>query len=275
VEQPTKLKANAVTSDYSLSIKKKIAFLLPNLFTTGNLFLGFFSIISATREKWEASALSIMLAAFSDGLDGRIARLTKTESRFGEEYDSMSDLVSFGVAPSLLMFFWALHEHGRWGLFACFFYLTCAALRLTRFNVQKQNVEKRYFQGCPSPFAACTVASAVLFYEDVEKMHLYKDKYMLAIMWILAISMISTFRFRSFKDLHVKSQKGFAYLLVGLVMLVIIAERPELYLFPLALTYVASGPLFEITRFTWKKMRATPQHLLRVRKRRLLREKNK
>lgn len=237
-------------------IVRKMAFVLPNLLTTANLFLGFFSIVAATRYNWEASALAILMAAFSDGLDGRVARMTKTQSRFGEEYDSMSDLVSFGVAPALLMYFWALSPYGRLGYIACFFYLTCAALRLTRFNVQKQNVEKRYFQGLASPVAACSVATAVLFYEDLQSLNAYKDKYMLAIMFILAINMISTFRYRSFKDVRfVKSQKSFAYLIVGLVAMLIVARKPEHYLFPLNFTYVLSGPVFEIFRFFSKLLR--------------------
>jgi CDP-diacylglycerol--serine O-phosphatidyltransferase len=263
VEQPTSRgpseSSTPVNSDPQLALRKKLAFVLPNALTTANLFLGFFAIVATTRNNWEAAALAILMAAFSDGLDGRIARLTKTQSRFGEEYDSMSDLVSFGVAPALLMFFWALTPYGRWGWIASFLYLTCAALRLTRFNVQKQNIEKRYFQGCPSPLAACTVAAAVLFYEDLEKVSSFKDQYMLAIMITLAVSMVSTFRFRSFKDLRFKSQTGFAYLILILAMLLMVARYPERYLFPLAMVYVASGPLFEILRFAYKHLKSPPK----------------
>lgn len=215
--------------------------------------MGFFSIIASTRGAWVAGAFTILLAAFTDGLDGRVARLTASESAFGEQYDSMSDLVSFGVAPSFLIFQWALHEHGRWGWVACFLFLTCAALRLARFNTQKQSAEKRYFSGCPSPVAACTVAFAVLFYLDVQPPW-WKDLYMFMIMFVLALAMISNLKYRSFKDLKLKSQQGFGYLVLLVVAFVIISTNPEMVLFPIAMLYVLSAPLIELIR-TIKKLR--------------------
>lgn len=237
--------------------KEILIFVLPNLFTTANLFCGFFAIISATRGEWSNSAIAIMLAAFTDGMDGRIARLTNTQSQFGEQYDSMSDLVSFGAAPSVLMYEWALVPYGRLGWLATFFYLTCAALRLSRFNVLKQSTEKRYFQGCPSPIAACAVASAVLFYQALG-FGAWKSIYMLIVMFTLAAVMVSSVRYRSFKDLQFKSQKGFAYLLMFIVILVILSSNPERLLFPLIATYVGLGPVAEASRFMRRHFRWFP-----------------
>jgi len=237
--------------------RELLIFILPNLFTTANLFCGFFSIISAIRGEWINSSVAIMLAAFTDGLDGRIARLTNTQSAFGEQYDSMSDLVSFGVAPAILMHQWALAPYGRLGWLATFFFLSCAALRLSRFNVLKQSTEKRYFQGCPSPIAACAIASAVLFYNDLG-FEGWKSVYMLIVMFTLAATMVSTIRYRSFKDLNFRSQRGFGYLLMFVVMMVIITANPERVLFPLFAIYVGMGGLAELTRLLRRHIKGFP-----------------
>lgn len=232
--------------------REMLIFILPNLFTTANLFCGYFAIISAVREEWKVSAFSILLAAFADGLDGRVARLTNAQSRFGEEYDSMSDLVSFGVAPALLAHQWALRPFGHWGWLASFLYLTCAALRLTRFNVLKQNAEKRYFQGIPSPVAACTVATAVLFYDQAlglgEKfVTLFRSGFILSVMFALALSMVSTFRYRSFKDFKTKNLLG--TLSMSVIVLLLILATVEQVIFPLFVIYALSGPVVEFSRF--------------------------
>lgn len=232
--------------------KEMLVFVLPNLFTTINLFFGFFSMVYATKGAWELSALAIILAAFSDGLDGRIARLTNTQSAFGEQYDSMSDLVSFGAAPSLLMYLWALKPFGRLGWLAAFFFLTCAALRLTRFNVLKQTGEKRYFQGCPSPIAAGVIAAAVLFYSDWVGNPRFRDVFMMITMFVIAASMVSTIKYRSFKDLNFSSQRGFGLLLVIVGVLLLVAESPERWMFPLGCVYIFSGPIFALIRYLRK-----------------------
>lgn len=239
--------------------RELLVFVLPNLFTAANFFCGFFSIIASIRGEWQNAAIAIIIGAFSDGLDGRIARLTKTQSRFGEEYDSMADLVTFGLSPAILMFQWALAPYGRIGWLATFMYATCAALRLARFNVMKQGNEKRYFQGCPSPLAAGTVATAVLFYLELG-FDAAKDVYMLAIMFLLATAMISTVRYRSFKDLHFQSQQRFAYLFFAILILIILSSAPELLLFPIAVTYVLSGFVFEFTRKAKIKERLARLH---------------
>ena len=229
-----------------------LVYLAPNLFTTANLFLGFFSIVASTqaasREQWSAAAIAIMIAALADGIDGRVARMTHSESLFGEQYDSMSDLVSFGVAPAILLYEWALMPYGKYGWLAAFMYLTCAALRLTRFNVLKQSEEKRYFQGLPSPVAASIAASAVLFHEEVNPFH-GKDLYIVFVMIFLAITMVSTMRYRSFKDIKIKSQEGFGYLLIAIMVLLLVSMEPEKLIFPLGALYLISGPFGFMMRF--------------------------
>jgi CDP-diacylglycerol--serine O-phosphatidyltransferase len=236
--EPIKLRPNR---------RELVIFILPNLFTTANLFAGYYSIVAAIRGQWTAAAIAIAIAAFLDGIDGRVARLTKTQSAFGEQYDSMSDLLSFGAAPAILIHQWALTPYGKMGWIASFVYLTCAALRLTRFNVFKQNVEKRYFQGCPSPIAACSVASAVLFYQEMAFVA-NKSIYMLAVMIVLGLLMVSQIRYRSFKDLHFASQKQFAGLLLLITILVVVATNAELFLFPLFCLYLVSAPVAELSR---------------------------
>jgi CDP-diacylglycerol--serine O-phosphatidyltransferase len=232
--------------------KEILFFVLPNLFTTANLFFGFFSVLSASMGRWETAAFAIFIASFCDGLDGRVARMTKSQSAFGEQYDSMADLVSFGMAPTTLMYMYALAPFGRWGWFASFIYLACAALRLARFNVLKQTAEKRFFQGLASPLAAGTVASAVLFYQELG-LHGYRQSFMLGTIIVLGLAMISTVRYRSFKDLKFKSQKTFAYILLGTLAIIIISPTPELTFFPVAAAYVIWAPIGEALRWTWRR----------------------
>ena len=252
--------SNRSNSDRPHKSRRELAvFILPNLLTTANMFFGFYSIISSLNAKWSNAALAILLATVFDGLDGRVARMTNTQSKFGEEYDSMSDLVSFGMAPAILMYQWALVPFGRMGWLFAFFFLTCAALRLTRFNVLKQFSEKRYFQGLPSPVAAGTVATAVLFYHDLDLTFLQTRKfYILSVAGILAASMISNTRYRSFKDLKFPSQKSFGILIICIVVLILVSAAPEKILFPTALSYVFIGHLSELTRFLRRRIKGFP-----------------
>ncbi len=237
--------------------RELLIFVFPNLFTTANLFCGFFSIIQAIQGDWVASAVAILIAAFTDGLDGRIARLTKTQSAFGEQYDSMSDLVSFGAAPAVLMFQWALAPYGRLGWLVAFVYLACAALRLARFNVLKQHTEKRYFSGCPSPLAACSVAAAVLFYQEMGFAG-WKSVYMLFVTAALGSAMVSRIRYRSFKDFKFASQTHFAYLLIIIAGLVLVVASPERILFPVFAFYIVAGPVAELSRFLRRRFKWYP-----------------
>lgn len=220
-------------------------YILPNLMTTGNLFSGFFAIMQAIRGNYLYAAYAIVVAAVFDQLDGRLARLTRSTSKFGAEYDSLCDLVSFGVAPGVMLFLWALQPFGRLGWAACFLFVTCGALRLARFNVQAHVVEKNYFQGLPIPMAAGIVASSILAFQDLELEAM--GSYGLLVMTILlALVMVSNFRFRSFKDLDFKERLPFRYLIFGVGVIFFVALRPEVMLFVLFMGYALLGAVFGV-----------------------------
>lgn len=222
-------------------------YVLPNLFTTANLFCGFYSATHAMRGEFIIAAYAIVVAAIFDLLDGRLARLTRSTSKFGAEYDSLCDLVSFGVAPGLLMYLWALGPFGRLGWAAGFLFVTCGALRLARFNVQANIVEKNYFQGLPIPMAAGIVASSVLAFMDLGWDS--QGSYGLLMMTFgLALVMVSNFRYRSFKDLDLKERMPFHYLLFGVGGIIIVFLRPEVMLFIMFLAYAALGAIFGVFR---------------------------
>jgi len=223
-------------------------YVLPNLVTTGNIFCGFFAIIQAFRGDFIKAAYAIVVAAVFDLMDGRLARLTRSTSKFGDEYDSLCDLVSFGLAPGVLLFTWALEPFGRLGWIACFLYATCGALRLARFNVQVNVVEKAYFQGLPIPMAAGIVASSVLAFQDLD-LDPVGNIGLLAMTFLLAFVMVSTFRYRSFKDLDLKQRLPFKYLVFGVLIIAIVAYRPEVHLFILFLAYATLGAVSGILRF--------------------------
>ncbi len=220
-------------------------YILPNLMTTGNLFSGFYAVIQSIKGNYLYAAIAIVVAAVFDQLDGRLARLTRSTSKFGAEYDSLCDLVSFGMAPGVLLFLWALQPFGRLGWAACFLYVTCGALRLARFNVQANVVEKNYFQGLPIPMAAGIVASSVLAFQDLE--FDATGSFGLLIMTILlALVMVSNFRFRSFKDLDFKERVPFRYLIFGVGVIFVVALRPEVMLFVLFMGYALLGAIFGV-----------------------------
>lgn len=233
--------------------KKKLSmhiYILPNLMTTGNLFCGFFAIISSIKGSFLHAAYAIVAASVFDLLDGRLARLTRSTSKFGAEYDSLCDLCSFGMAPAVLLYQWALYPYGRFGWLACFLFVTCGALRLARFNVQANIVEKSYFQGLPIPMAAGIVASSVLAFSDLE-VYPVANIGLLLMTFLLAFVMVSTFRYRSFKDLDLKERHPFRYLVIGVALLVVVALRPEVNLFIMFLTYAVLGAVFGL--FRWGK----------------------
>lgn len=245
-----------MASDYTNSLEmadkpgRRMAmyiYILPNLVTTGNLFCGFFAAIMAIKGQFIFAAYAIVAAAFFDQLDGRLARLTRSTSKFGAEYDSLCDLVSFGMAPALLLYLWALSPFGRLGWVACFLFVTCGALRLARFNVQANVVEGNYFQGLPIPMSAGIVASSVLAFEDLG-LEAQGSLWLLLMTILLAFVMVSTFRYRSFKDLDLKERMPFRYLVFGVGLLVIVALRPEVMLFMLFMSYATLGAVFGIFR---------------------------
>jgi CDP-diacylglycerol--serine O-phosphatidyltransferase len=244
-------------TDASHEPVKKLAmhiYVLPNLVTTGNLFFGFFAIVQSIRGHFEYAAYAIVAAAVFDLLDGRLARLTRSTSKFGAEYDSLCDLVSFGVAPGLLLFLWALQPFERLGWIASFLYITCGALRLARFNVQAHVIEKAYFQGLPIPMAAGIVASSVMAFKEMN-WDPSGNIGVLAMTFLLAFVMVSTFRYRSFKDLDLKERLPFRYLVLGILLMILVALRPELYLFLMFLAYATLGAIAGIFQFGKKRIR--------------------
>ena len=219
-------------------------YLLPNLFTTAALFSGFYSIVMAMNHRFEHAAVAIFIAIVLDGLDGRVARLTHTQSEFGARYDSMSDMVSFGVAPALTMYEWGLKDLGNAGWVAALVYCAGAALRLGRFNINMHVVDKRYFQGIPSPAAAALLAGLVWAFEDLG-LSIDRGHWLSALAWVLTmyggVTMVSNVPFYSFKEFNLKKAVPFwaMVLLVGGVA--VVSLRPALVLFLACLAYSLSG----------------------------------
>ena len=231
--------------------RKRGIYLLPSVLTTFGMFAGFYSIISSINGEFTIAAISIMIAMMWDTLDGRVARLTNTQSAFGAEYDSLADLVSFGLAPALLVYEWSLYELGRFGWLAAFVYLACAALRLARFNTQVGIADKRFFQGLPSPAAAGVIASMIWLkiwtfaYFDSEVISL--GYYLGAGITILCgILMVSNVRYYSFKELDSK-KASFRFLLLIVLSLIILMYKPNIILFTGFFLYLLSGPFITIT----------------------------
>lgn len=227
-------------------------YLLPNLMTTGNLFFGFYAIILSMKQNFEYAAYAIVAAAIFDLLDGRLARLTRSTSKFGAEYDSLCDLISFCMAPALIMYLWALQPLGRLGWISAFLFLTCGALRLARFNVQSNVIEKAYFQGLPTPMAAGIVASSILAFNAMG-WESQGSWLLLGMTVLLAAFMISNFRYRSFKDLDLKQRLPFHYLVLGVLLIAIVAFRPEVHLFILFMLYAILGAVYGL--MGWGKRR--------------------
>ena len=240
---------------------KRGIYILPNLFTSASLFSGFFAIIAAIQGRYETAAIAILISCVFDGLDGKIARLTHSTSLFGTEYDSLSDLVAFGVAPGILAFQWALEPFGRLGWLACFMYVICGALRLARFNVQKDHVDPNFFKGLPIPAAACFLASLLLFTTTVGGLPQLRHILIIILVYILSFLMVSSIRYPSFKGFELKKQKPFNVLVATILVLVVVAYKPKIILFFIMVTYILSGPA--ITLYRLRKKRATEDTLLK------------
>ena len=230
--------------------RKRGIYLLPSVLTTFGMFAGFYSIISSINGEFTIAAISIMIAMMWDTLDGRVARLTNTQSAFGAEYDSLADLVSFGLAPALLVYEWSLYELGRFGWLAAFVYLACAALRLARFNTQVGIADKRFFQGLPSPAAAGVIASMIWlkiwtfasFDSEVISLGYYLGA---GITILCGILMVSNVRYYSFKELDSK-KASFRFLLLIVLSLIILMYKPNIILFTGFFLYLLSGPFITI-----------------------------
>jgi CDP-diacylglycerol--serine O-phosphatidyltransferase len=221
----------------------KGVYILPNLFTTAGLFLGVYTIIASSRGDFLTAALCIVVAHVCDGLDGRIARMTNTTSQFGVEYDSLADLVAFGVAPGLMVYRWSLESWGHWGWLAASLFVACGALRLARFNVQSSHASKRTFVGLPIPAAADMVAATVLLYyffggEGPTTQRLA----VLLMVYALALLMVSNVPYYSFKDIDPRIHKPFYALVAIIVIVKFVVAEPQMMFFGAMVAYVCSGP---------------------------------
>lgn len=230
-------------------------YLLPNLITTAAMFAGFYGIVAATQNKFEQAAVAIFIAMVLDALDGRVARMTNTQSAFGAEYDSLADMASFGLAPALVMYEWALHSLvdqsyilGKLGWLAAFLYTACAALRLARFNVKASNTDKRYFQGLPSPAAAAVVVGFVWACHDKGLSGESVALYALPLITFAGLLMVSNISFYSFKDIGFHNKVPFFAMLIVLMIFVFAAVDPPITLFACFMLYAVSGPLISLLR---------------------------
>ncbi|WP_166266489.1 CDP-diacylglycerol--serine O-phosphatidyltransferase [Marinobacter caseinilyticus] len=228
-------------------VRRKGIYLLPNSLTTASLFSGFYAIVSAANGMFDNAAIAIFISMILDGLDGRVARMTNTQSKFGEEYDSLADMVAFGVAPGMVAFFWSLNGLNQFGWAITFIYVAGAALRLARFNTQIGSVDKKFFVGLPSPAAAAAVAGLVWCF------HAYEPSSWLTLLTIIVVGgagvlMVSNILYRSFKDLDLRGRVPFATILVVVLIFVVVAVDPGTVLFTVFLVYALSGPLRALTR---------------------------
>jgi len=243
--------------DKTLSLfRTKGVYLLPSMFTTAGLFAGFYALIATIQGRFELAAWALIVALVFDVLDGRVARLLHAESDFGTQYDSLCDMLSFGIAPAVLAYMWALTPLHKPGWLAAFLIAACAALRLARFNTQ-QGKEKRYFQGLPTPAAAMMIATAVLLYENHSAQPSPWLWFVISV--TLAYLMISRVRFIAAKDFDLKQKRPFAVILGMLVILVLITANPHQNLFILALAYCLHGPILSI----WQRQKLSKRRLAR------------
>lgn len=226
---------------FNPELKRRGIYVLPNLFTTAALFAGFFAIVQAMQGDFERAAMAIFIAMVLDGLDGRVARLTHTQSAFGAEYDSLSDMVSFGAAPALVIYEWALRDMGRLGWIAAFIYCAGAALRLARFNTTLEVMDKRFFQGLPSPAAAALVAGLV-WVMIVAGVPGGDVRWVACALTVLAgVTMISNIRYYSFKDVNLKKSVPFFSIAAIALVFALVAYSPEIALFAFFVGYCLSG----------------------------------
>ena len=232
-------------------------YLLPSILTTFGMFAGFYSIIASINGDFTLAAISIMVAMLWDTLDGRVARLTNTQSDFGAEYDSLADLVSFGMAPALLVYEWSLSDLGRIGWLAAFLFLACAALRLARFNTQVGISEKRYFQGLPSPAAAGVIASMIWLkfwnFEYFYGIAAFSYYIGVGITIICGLLMVSNVRYYSFKEFDSK-KASFRFLLAIILGIIVLLSRPNIFLFTGFFLYMISGPFITIMGLNKKRI---------------------
>ncbi len=232
---------------------RKGVYILPNGLTLSGMFFGFYAILSALNGDYPKAAWSILIATVFDGLDGWVARLTNSTTKFGVELDSLSDLVAFGVAPSVLVYTWSLNPFGRPGAAAAFLFVACGALRLARYNVQMGSTEKLSFTGMPIPAAAIVIATLVIFYHSLSDEVPEKSVLVLLLTVVLAILMISTMRFHSAKEIGFKERKPFWALVLFVIIIVVTVVHPPMALFSFAMAYLLWG-IIENAYLLYRKM---------------------
>lgn len=242
---------------------RRVIYLLPNLFTTAGLFAGFYSIILAMHGRFTAAAISIIVAMLLDGIDGRVARMTNTQSEFGAQYDSIADMVSFGIAPALVMYQWSLvglvelgEQWGKFGWTAAFFYSAMAALRLARFNVQIGKLDKKYFMGLASPSAATLLVSFVWVFDanDFKGTESYLLVPSMVLTIVAGMLMVSPILYNSFKDQSRKEKVPFVGILIVVLIFILVTIDPPKVFFGVFLLYALSGPAMMLIR--WKRKRS-------------------
>lgn len=247
---------NPMNQRSKIDLRRRGIYLLPNLLTTAALFAGFYAIVQAMNGRYEIAAVAIFVAMVLDGLDGRVARMTHTQSEFGAQYDSLSDMVSFGVAPSILMYEWAFRDLGKWGWFAAFIYCAGGALRLARFNTNIDVIDKRYFQGLPSPAAAALVAGFVWVMADNSFNGNDLRWYAAALTVFAGLSMVSSLKYYSFKAINMRKSVPFIVIFLFALFFILVSVDPPLHLFLLFFGYCLSG--YVMTLLDLRKPKTPP-----------------
>jgi len=237
-------------------IRRRGIYLLPNLFTTAALFAGFYAIVQAMNFRFGLAAVAIFVAMVLDGLDGRVARLTRTQSAFGAEYDSLSDMVSFGAAPALIVYEWALKGMGNLGWIAAFVYVAGAALRLARFNTMLEVADKRWFTGMPSPAAAALVAGLVWIIDDYNIDPIGLKWWVWVVTVFAGLTMVSNVPYYSFKTINLKKSVPFLAIFVFVLVIALLSYQPALVLFAGFVVYALSG--YAVAAWRWQKRRRRP-----------------
>ncbi len=237
---------------------RKGIYVLPNLFTLAALFGGFYAVVMAMNNRFDLAALGVFCAMVLDSLDGRVARMTNTQSAFGEQMDSLSDMVSFGAAPALIAYEWGLKGLGRWGWIAAFVYCACAALRLARFNVNTGVVDKRYFQGLPSPAAAALVTGFIWIMTELDVAGPAVAWPMFVLALYAGLTMVSNVPFYSFKDVHMKKSVPFVVIVLIALGIAVVNIHPPVVLFGVFVVYGLSGYVV----YAWRKAKGKPTSVI-------------
>jgi CDP-diacylglycerol--serine O-phosphatidyltransferase len=246
--------------------RRRGIYLLPNILTTAALFAGYYAIVAAMNDRFEQAAVAVFIAMILDGLDGRVARMTNTQSAFGAEYDSLSDMVSFGLAPSLVVYEWSLSsmlnygwQWGKLGWLGAFIYAACAALRLARFNTRASSTDKRYFQGLPSPAAAAVIVGMVWVVFDHDIPGANVAFIALPVTILTGLLMVSKISYYSFKDIDPRNKVPFMAMLIIVMIFVLASIDPPKVLFGGFLIYALSGPALALLRFRRKRATSSEQ----------------